>query len=722
MSTKEATLTLSHAAEDIPMLTFDVVGKGANVLSQSVLLELANHLETLAGVPGIAGLIIRSGKPGQFIAGADLREFLAAMSTGADTSVTYAMCRQGQKLFERLSQLPFPTVAAIDGICVGGGAELASWCDRRIVTSSPKTQFGFPEVKLGLYPGWGGTVRAPRIVGLSNAIEMIAGGEPLTAAEAFKMGWASDIVPLEKLVDSAVRLIRREKESGEYLRDRKRWAGNISLSDTDLAFLGATSSAFIQQQSKGQYPAPMAALETILAGAGMTSDAACDLEAKGMAKLFGSPINRALLNIFFLTDRNKKDTGVGEGVVAKEIAQMAVIGAGIMGAGIAAANLKRDARTVLTDSNEEALARGARNVLEEVSFQRETKGKDPEKAIKYAAQLVTTQSLEIVAQADLVIEAVVENLEVKRKLYAEVEPRLRSNAFLASNTSTIPISKLAEGLKHPERFCGIHFFNPVRRMKLVEVIRGRKTDDVCVATAVKLAKGLGKFPIVVEDGPGFLVNRLLLPYMDEATKLLEEGNSIDAIDKAAKSFGMPMGPIELYDMVGLDTAVFAGKVLCDAFPTRFQGSQIVPALVAAGRLGTKNGRGFFSYENKKQKKETDPSVQAILLPHCDSGGKALSKDALTHRLFLPMVTEATRILEEKLVRDPRDVDLGLIFGVGFPPFRGGLLFWADSLGADKIVEMLRPFEHLGERYCVTPLLKELATSKKKFYDLGSLQA
>lgn len=718
MVSEASTLSLKFPAPDIAMLTFDVVGKGANVLSQAVLAELRGHLDQLQKRNDLAGLIIRSGKPGQFIAGADLREFLTAISSGANTEITFEMCRQGQKLFSRLSQNPFVSVAAIDGICVGGGAELASWCDRRIVSSSPKTQFGFPEVKLGLYPGWGGTVRAPRIVGLSNAIEMIAGGESISANEAYKMGWASDIVPVDSLVGAAIGLIRREQLSKEYLRDRHAWAGAISLSDTDMAFLGATASAYIQQQSKGQYPAPMAALETILAGASLKSEQACELEAKGMAKLFGSPINQALLNIFFLTDRNKKDTGVAAHVVPQEISSLTVVGAGIMGSGIAAANLKRNSKTILADANLEALERGARNALEEVSYNRETKGPDAEKAIRYAAQLLTTQSQEIMAEADLVVEAVIENLEIKRKLYADIEPKLRPGAFLASNTSTIPISKLAEGLKSPERFCGIHFFNPVRRMKLVEVIRGKRTDDVCVATAVKLAKDLGKFPIVVEDGPGFLVNRLLLPYMDEATKLLEEGNSIDSIDKAAKAFGMPMGPIELYDMVGLDTAVYAGKVLCDAFPSRFQASSIIPALVAAGRLGQKNGKGFFSYQNKKQKRELDPTVEPIMLPHCDKGAKPLGKDIITQRLFLPMITEATRILEEKLVRDPRDVDLGLVFGIGFPPFRGGLLFWADSMGAAKLLEMLAPWEHLGERYQPTALLKDLAVSKRKFYDMN----
>lgn len=721
-----AAMRLSFPEPSIALLTLDLPGKGANVLSQRVLEELAGHLDTLESRQDLAGLVIGSGKPGQFIAGADLREFLASMGTPNMESFTFEMCRRGQRLFARLSQVPFVTVAAIDGICVGGGAELASWCDRRVMASGPRTQFGFPEVKLGLYPGWGGTARAPRIVGLSGSIEMIAGGESIGAAEALKMGWASDVVASDNLLPAAFRLIQLERASGQYLRDRVATSGPIKMSETELSFLGITASAFVQQQSKGAYPAPVAALEQILAGSRVSSEEACVQEAKGMARLFGTPINQALLNIFFLTDRNKKDLGIDlsapvSNATVPDIRTLSVLGAGIMGAGIAAAHLKRELPTWMSDTNPEALERGCRNVLDEVAFQKETKRKDVDQAIRLAAKFQGTTHLELLAKSDLVIEAVVENEQVKRQVYSTIEPYLGEQTILASNTSTIPISRLAIGLKNPQQFCGIHFFNPVRKMKLVEVIRGEHTSDTCVAAAVKYTKAIGKMPVVVKDGPGFLVNRLLLPYMDEAAKLLEEGVSIEALDKAAKAFGMPMGPIELYDMVGLDTAVFAGKVLCDAFPDRFSGSPIVPALVAAGRLGCKNGIGFYSYRNKKQRREPDPGIAGLLTPFVkqtpsNKAGGGMKKEALTERLFLPMVTEASRVLQERLVRDPRDVDLGLIFGIGFPPFRGGLLFWADTLGAAKLVEMLKPYAHLGPRYQPNELFLDLARTGKKFYE------
>jgi 3-hydroxyacyl-CoA dehydrogenase / enoyl-CoA hydratase / 3-hydroxybutyryl-CoA epimerase / enoyl-CoA isomerase len=706
-------LSLSFPQPDVGLITFDLLGKGANILSKSVLEELAGLLDQLEKRKDLVGLVIKSGKPGTFIAGADIREFLASL--GAPKSEVVAMCRRGQQLYQRLSQAPFVTVAAIDGICVGGGAELAVWCDRRVMSDNPKTEIGFPEVKLGLYPGWGGTVRAPRMVGLANALEMISAGENLDARAAYAMGLASDVVPADKLLDAAIGVIRAEKHSGQYLKDRERWSQPISAEPTELGFLGATASAMIQQETKGNYPAPMAALELMLETSQLPAEEALQREAEGMAQLFGSPVNAALINVFFLTDRNKRDTGLDKpGVSAAAIKSVGVIGSGIMGSGIAAATLKSEVPVALTDANAEALAKGAKQVLEDAAFNRKTKGPDLAKTLKLAPLLSVTHREEEIATADLVIEAIIEKEEAKKQLYARLEPQLRPDAILASNTSTIPITRLAEGLKRPERFCGIHFFNPVRRMKLVEVIRGAKTSDETIATAVAFAKRIGKSPIVVGDGPGFLVNRLLFPYMNEAIELLCDGASIKDIDRAATTFGMPMGPITLYDLVGLDTAVYAGLTMAKAFPERIVSSPLVPAMVKQGRLGQKSGKGFFSYQNKKGRPEEDPAVEKIIATY-RRGQRKFSREELTNRLFLPMLLEATRMLEEKIVRDVRDVDLGLIFGLGFPPFKGGLLYWADTIGAAKLVEMIKPLEPLGPRFQPTPLLLEMAAKGRKFY-------
>ncbi len=704
-------LTIEDA--DVAVLTLDDPRGSANVLSQAVLEELEKHLNDLEGRKNLAGLVIRSGKPGVFIVGADIREFLAGLGAPRDQIV--AMCTRGRQLFERLSKMPFVTVTAIEGQCVGGGAEMALWCDRRVMSSDSKAMFGFPEVKLGLLPGWGGTVRAPRVVGLSNAVELVTSGESIDAKASASMGLISDLVPSAKLLPAAIAVIRAEQKSGGWQRDRKRWNGPLDISDTELGFLGATASAMIQSQTGGQYPAPQAALELMLESAGSDSSAAGAAESKAMASLFGTPVNRALINVFFLTDRNKKDTGIDRrDVKAAQIKSVAVVGAGIMGQGISAATLKRNLPVTLGDAVPAALSKGVQQILEEVAYDKEKKGTDAAKAVKFAGLLNPATVDAELAPADLVIEAIVENPEVKKQLYARLEPQLSPQAILASNTSTIPITKLAEGLQRPERFCGIHFFNPVRKMPLVEVIRGAKTSDETVATAVAYAKNIGKSPIVVNDGPGFLVNRLLLPYMNEALELISDGAEIKAIERAAKDFGMPMGPLTLYDVIGLDTAFYAGRVMYDAFPDRTVASPILAALVKAGRLGQKSGAGFFVYKDKSGRGTPDPAAADLIKQYIRKQEK-FTQEQITNRLFLPMVLEATRILEARVVRDPRDVDLGLIFGVGFPPFKGGLLFWADGLGAAKIVEMLKALESLGPRAQPTAMLLEMAKSGGKFY-------
>ncbi len=705
-------ISLEFPADDIAVLTFDDPNKSVNILSQSVLDDLDRRLCELETRKDLVGLILRSNKPNNFFAGADIREFVENIDHSDDKII--AMSRRGHAIFGRLSKCPFVTVAAIRGICVGGGAELAIWCDRRIMARDPKTSYSFPEVKLGILPGWGGTARFPRVVGLGNAVEVISSGDPVDADAALAMGLA-EIAPADRLFEAALALVRSEQQAKQYLNDRERWSGPIAISDTELGFLGATANAFIQGQTKGHYPAPLAALEVMLGAAGTDIETALQMESEAFAQLFGSPVNRALLNVFFLSDRNKKISGP-KGVTPREIKSATVMGAGIMGQGIAAANVKRRIPVTLGDITAESVARGVQGILSEVSFNKKTRGPDAKKALDYIPLINGSTSDEELAVSDIVVEAIYENSDAKRQLYERLEPKLVENAVLCSNTSTIPISDLAEGLKHPERFCGLHFFNPVRRMPLVEVIRGRQTSDETVATAVAYAKRIGKSPIVVNDGPGFVVNRVLMPYMNEALLLLEEGASIKAVDRAATRFGMPMGPITLYDTVGLDIGLHAGGVLQRAFPDRVLPTKILPAMLEADRLGNKNGKGFFDYvTDRKGRQKPAPSdeVQQII-GKLQSGDSSADVD-LVERLFLPMLLEATRLLEDKIVDDPRDVDLGLIYGIGFPPFKGGLFFWADTLGAAKIVEQLKPYAELGKRYEPTDLLLEYAKTNRKFY-------
>lgn len=704
---------LEFPESDLAVLTLDAPEKSVNILSRKLLVELDEHFAQLETREDLAGLILQSAKEGNFIAGADLKEFVASLNEPKEKLLEFI--HHGQQLFGRLAKMPFVTVAAINATCVGGGAELAVWCDRRVMTRQPKPIFGFPEVKLGLFPGWGGTARTPRIVGLGNAVEMITGGESITPQVAYAMGLAS-IAPEGQLLEAATRLVRQEQQSKSYQQDRARWTKPLRIDQTELGFLGATASAYIQQQTKGHYPAPLAALEVMLESASEDIETACQIEADNFVELFGSPVNRALLNVFFLTDRNKKITGA-EGVEPQEVKSASVVGAGIMGQGIAAANIKRQIPVALGDVSAEAVARGVQGIVSEVSYNKQTRAPDVERALKFMPLVNGTVSNEELAASDIVIEAIFEDLDAKRSLFAKLESLLPDSAVLCSNTSTIPITELATNLKRPERFCGLHFFNPVRKMPLVEVIRGEKTSDQTIVTAVAYAKAIGKSPIVMNDGPGFLVNRVLMPYMNEALLLLEEGATIKEVDRAATKFGMPMGPITLYDTVGLDVALHAGRVLQAAFPDRTAPSRILPAMVEAGRLGKKTGKGFFDYDATKKNDRGTPSDEVdALVKKLPRDSREFSMEEIRDRLFMPMFLEATRAIEDGVVHDVRDVDLGLIYGIGFPPHKGGLFFWADTLGAEAIVEKLNAYKPLGERFEPTAMLLEYAKSGKKFYE------
>ena len=707
--------TVSLLEADIGLLSLDVPHRSRNVLSTAVLEELTSQLAALAARTELVGLVLASGKPGHFLAGADLREFPAKLDL--PLAERERMSRRGQQLFAQFAQLPYVTVAAIDGVCVGGGAELASWCDRRVVSSERRTEISFPEVKLGLLPGWGGTVRLPRLIGLPNAVELIVGGEPIGSATALAWGWADDRVPAERLLEGAVRIIRGEQAQGRYRLDRQRWMQPVSFSELERTFLEETAQPQDAGSTRVRSPAAEVALRTLLAGSTEDAEAAAKRESQAVAALFGTPAQRALLNGFFLQDRNKRDQGTEHPeLMPRPVQQVGVIGAGIMGYSIAAANLRHGCQVTLTDASPAALECGLRQAIEEAAYEKRLQAADPRRMAELATQIERATQDATWARCDLVIEAVMERVEIKREVYAKLEQNLPADAVLASNTSTIPISRLAEGLQRPERFCGMHFFNPVRKMRLVEIVRGVQTQDRTVATAVAHAKRIGKMPVVVNDGPGFLVNRLLSPYLQEAIALLCEGVPMDDIEAAVLSFGMPLGPFALYDMVGLDTCALCGKIMWQAFPDRVVASPVLGAMVKSGRLGQKSGRGFFQYDNKRKRPEPDPTLTAFLQIYL-SPPRVMSPEAIMDRLFLPMLLEATRVLEAGIVRDPRDVDLGMIFGLGFPAEKGGLLYWADTVGAARIVERLKPLVHLGARMRPTELLLDLARHGKHFYDL-----
>jgi len=713
-----ATLAIEHADDGFVTLSFAVPDHRQNVLTPAVLADLAAALDDLENRPPRRrprGLVLRSSRPGSFFAGADVAR-LDEVRRLPEAEIA-RLCDVGRSLFARLSRLPWPSVAVIDGVCLGGGLELALACDLRVATDAEHTLLGFPEVKLGLLPGWGGTVRLTRLIGPGPAVELAASGENVTAAAAARMGLVDACVPAEQAIETAHRLVDAHGQSGAVAARRRRQASAVELDPLEREFLEATSSAVILGRTGGHYPAPPAILRTILAGAAVDADAAGAIESAAFAKLARSSVAGQLLRVFRGGERNRRDPGIGSGDAAAEptaaavpVAAPAVIGAGIMGAGIAAAHLRAGCAATLIDVSAAALAAAVPGLLDEAAWDRATKRTDPARALALAGGLRTATQLAAVAGADLVIESVTERTDVKQQVLADIERLVGPATIIATNTSTNPIARLAAGLADPARFCGMHFFNPVRRMTLVEVVRGPATSDATVAAVVAHAKRLGKCPVVVRDSPGFLVNRVLMPYLHEAVEMAREGVECGRIDRVARGFGMPMGPIELYDMIGLDTAFYAGLVLSAAYGDRIEASPVIPALVKSGRLGRKSGCGFYRYAAAASKpRMLGPDAGAAeLIRRYALPARETSDRTIADRLLLPMLLEAVRALDEGLVRDGRDIDLAVIHALGFPAFRGGLLAWADTLGPAEVVRRLEPLADLGPRMVPTDRLLGMA--------------
>lgn len=709
-----AAIGVERDGAGIVTLRITVPGRRQNVLDGPFLEELSSRLDELDAAAPPRGVVLRSGRPGSFFAGADLDRIERLLDADADAIERGSAAVRG--LFARLGVRPWPTVALIEGVCLGGGLELALACDFRVAVSSPATRLGFPEVKLGLLPGWGGTVRLPRLLGPGPAIEWIASGETFTADAAAAAGVVDASLPGDVAPAAATRLIDRAIEGGLHVERRRALAAPRWLDEAERRFLEDTVSAVIRGRTADHYPAPPAILEAVLEGCAAPLEEAGAIEGRMLGRLAGTPVARHLVRVFRIGERNRIDNGVGPGAtVAIPFERPAVVGAGIMGAGIAAAHLRADIPMTLYDVAPQVLARAVPEILVEAAGP----GADPARLTRVAGRLQTATRAVALSGADLVVESVLERTDVKRRVLAEIESIVAADTVIATNTSTNPITRLGESLRDPTRFCGMHFFNPVRRMMLVEVVRGPQTSDMTVARAVAHAKRLGKCPIVVRDSPGFLVNRMLMPYLHEAVEMLREGIGLRRIDGAARAFGMPLGPLELYDLIGLDTAFYAGLVLAEAYADRIEPSPVVPAMVKSGRLGRKSAGGFYRYERGGAGAKAgfpDDGVASVVAPYALPSRGVPGEDAatITDRLLLPMVLEATLVLDEGIVRDSRDIDIAVIHALGFPPFRGGLLAWADSLGADAILERLAALADLGARMRPTPMLEALARSGGRF--------
>ncbi|WP_182333914.1 3-hydroxyacyl-CoA dehydrogenase NAD-binding domain-containing protein [Stenotrophomonas acidaminiphila] len=652
------------------VLALDRRDSPVNAMSQDVLLELGDIVERLAIDPP-KGVVVRSAKAAGFIAGADLKEFQEFDRRG---TVNDAI-RRGQSTYQKLAELPCPTVAAIHGHCLGGGTELALACRYRVASSDPSTRIGLPETQLGIFPGWGGSARLPRLVGAPAAMDMMLTGRTLSASAARGIGLVDKVAAPAVLVDAAISLL----QSGVTRPFKQRataWATNTWLARRILAPQMARQVA--RKAKKEHYPAPYALISTWERSGGSGIQARLDAERRAVVKLAGGPTARNLIRIFFLTERLKALGGK-----APDIRHVHVVGAGVMGGDIAAWAAYKGFDVTLQDREQRfidpAMARA------QALF--EKKVKDPARRPEVAARLKPDLAGDGVASADLVIEAIIENPEAKRELYQALEPRLKADALLTTNTSSIPLDELREHIAQPARFAGLHYFNPVAQMPLVEIIHHDRMAPETEQRLAAFCKALGKFPVPVAGTPGFLVNRVLFPYMLEAATAYAEGIPGPVIDRAAVKFGMPMGPIELLDTVGLDVAASVGTELAP-----FLGLQIPAALAAVepGKRGKKDGQGIYKWENGRAVK---PEVARDYQAPSD----------LEDRLILPLLNEAVTCLHDGVVADADLLDAGVIFGTGFAPFRGGPIQHVRATGADALVEKLRTLQaRHGDRFAPRP--------------------
>jgi 3-hydroxyacyl-CoA dehydrogenase/enoyl-CoA hydratase/3-hydroxybutyryl-CoA epimerase len=717
---------LTVEPDGLALLVFDTPGEKVNKFSTPVMKELERVLDGLANRSDVKALLLLSAKPGVFIAGADVNEIAKA-----DRNADPEMIRGGHRTFNKLANLPFPTVAAIDGACVGGGCETALSMDWRLISDSRKAQIGLPEIKLGILPAWGGTTRLPRMIGLANGLDVILAGKVLDGKRAKRIGLVDEVVPQAILEDWAKQFARGKFGSkkranagpgGGPARVRERTLAERLLEGPGKGIVFSKARQSVLKETKGHYPAPLAALSVVERGFGRPFAEALELEVEGVGSLIGTPVMRSLMGLFFRMEEVKKETGVealgGEGAKAKprKISRVGVLGAGVMGGGIAQLAADKGFPTRMKDIKPEALALGyaqaARIWKDKLKKRRMTRAEFAGKMALLGGSLEYTGF----EGCDITIEAVLEKLAVKQAVLADWEHVAPRAAIFASNTSTLPINEIAAKAAHPERVVGMHFFNPVHKMPLVEVIYGRKTDPEVTATVFDLAKKMGKTPVVVKDSPGFLVNRILGPYIAEAVRLLLEGGSMESIDKAMRAFGMPVGPIELLDDVGIDVAAKAAGTMAAAFPARMPADPALDKLVEAGRLGRKVKKGFYFYETERRG-GPDEAVYAALGLSSPSKNPNLSSSEIQERLILPMINEAAFCLMEGVVANPAKLDLAMIFGTGFPPFRGGLCAYADSLGAKTIVEALEKLTaEKGPRFKPAPLLVEMAKTGKKFFE------
>lgn len=692
----------------VAVIKLDNKDTSLNVLGTSFLKSFNETLTEVLAKPHVKAMVICSAKKTGFIAGADINE-LAKINTAEDAQMA---AKQGQRIFCRIADFKIPTIAAINGHCMGGGTEMILACDFRLAARE-KANIALPEVRLGIFPGWGGTQRLPRLISLRSALDMILTGKGYNASKAFRCGLVDKVVPDDILNDYAVKFAEEiiRTKGVKYIAARKKKARGIMELITDKNFIGRfITLTFARQQvlkkTCGNYPAPLLAIKAMLRGLSKPLDDGLDIEARLFGEAVATDEHKNLLHIFHLSERPKKQTGVDSRVEFEEPQNIGVLGAGVMGGAIVQLLAYKDYPVRMKDIAGLMVIKGLKHAESIFSTLVKQRRLTPLEKRRKMEKISGTLSYDGFQRTQLIIEAVAEKMSIKKQVLQDIEAYIPKNAVFASNTSALSISELQMAAKNPERVCGMHFFNPVHKMPLVEVIRGTATNDKTVAVIFHLAKKLNKTPIVVRDSPGFLVNRLLGAYLNEACLLAQEGYDFQWIDVIVKKFGMPMGPFRLIDEVGIDIAEEVSRILEEAFQDRLIPSTLLTHVRQNNLLGKKGKKGFYVYRNSRRK-AVNPSILKLL-----PGTGQENEEQVIQRMMYLMVNEAARCLEEQIISTPQDVDTGMVFGAGFPPFRGGLCKWADNVGLKSIVETLRVFNDLfGDRF--TPA--EYLINRKTFY-------
>ncbi|MET1255655.1 fatty acid oxidation complex subunit alpha FadB [Aliikangiella maris] len=691
---------------------FDNKNESVNKFDQATLNEWREIINLLNNNSEVKGAIVTSPKS-VFIVGADITEFLVMFANPRETMIKW--CIEAGAIFSGFEALPFPTVAAINGFALGGGFEMALTCDYRVASTAASV--GLPETQLGLIPGFGGTIRLPRLIGIDNAIEWIAMAKPYKPADALKTGAIDAVTEPEQLIEVALQMVNdaiNGKLDWQAKRAEKQAPLKLNQVEATMAF--TTAKGVVGAKALSHYPAPMEAIRVIEQTAHLPASEALKEEHEGFTTVCQSAQANAMVQIFLSDQLIKKKAKIAAKTASKQVKSAAVLGAGIMGGGIAYQSASKGIPVVMKDINTAALDLGISEAIKILNKGVQLGKVTPEKMAKVVASITPTLDYTTLQHVDFVVEAVVENPKVKDSVLQEVEKAIGSDAILASNTSTISIDKLATNLQHPEKFCGMHFFNPVHKMPLVEVIRGSQTSDDTIATTVAYASAMGKSAIVVKDCPGFFVNRVLFPYFRAFSQLLNDGADFRQLDKVMAAFGWPMGPAYLLDVVGIDTSFHCVDVLASGYPERMSAlaDDAIEKLYQAKKFGQKSGSGFYTYtkdkKGKPQKLVDDSIFELIGQPNTE-----LNEDEIIDRMMIPFVFEVIRCLQEGIVDSAAECDMALIYGLGFPPFRGGALKYVDQIGINQFIENAKKYQHLGAAYEAPELLQQMAANNQNFY-------